>query len=73
MHDLKRLATVTLVFALLSGMGLLLSHLALTDIWHGDEDLSAEWGILRATGVILVIFLGLTLSLSLSIRRSSRV
>jgi Zn-dependent protease with chaperone function len=72
MAGLRRLATVTLVFTILSGIGLVFSHLALTDIWHGEPDPRLEWLILQLTGVLLGIFLCLAFSLSVCIRRATR-
>lgn len=48
------------ILALVAGVGLGLSHLALVDIWHGTEsDLALEWWVLRV-GFILQWLLILT-------------
>ncbi len=39
---------------------LLLSHFALTDIYHGGEDLRLEWNILRAAAALFTLFIALT-------------
>ena len=33
-------------------------HLALTDIYHSEADLSLEWNVLRACAVVLLAFVG---------------
>lgn len=42
------------VFAL---MGIFFSFLALTDIWHGEEDLSLEWSVLRIGFFVVIVFI----------------
>jgi len=37
------------------------SHLALTDIVHGEADVSLEWTILRVTVLVLFAFIGSSL------------
>lgn len=39
----------------------LLSHLAMTDIAHGEPDVSGEWLILRVTAGLMIGFILLTL------------
>jgi hypothetical protein len=72
MGGLRRLATITLVFATLSAIALVLSHLALTDIWHGEPDAHLEWRILQASGLVFAAFLGLSFLLSVLVRRAAR-
>lgn len=45
----------------LSLLALAFSHLALTDIAHGEADLSMEWGVLRASALVILMFIALTL------------
>ena len=56
----KVIAILILVLSGLVLIGVLLSHLALTDIYHGIEpNLETEWWIVRITFVLVV---GLALS-----------
>jgi hypothetical protein len=41
----------------LSLLALLFSHLALTDIAHGEADLTLEWSVLRVSAGILLAFI----------------
>ena len=61
---LKGAATVSIVLGVLSFFAVLVSHLALTDIRHGEVDLGLEWNVFRVCfGVILAfqVFALLTL------------
>ena len=48
------------VWALRSGVlsmfAIVLAHLALTDIRHGEADLTLEWNVLRASFVLIIAF-----------------
>lgn len=57
----KNLIILDQILAITSIAALLLSHLALTDIAHGEPDLSGEWLILQLTALLLLIFIVLTL------------
>jgi len=57
----KNLIILDQILAYISLAALILSHLALTDIAHGEPDTCAEWTILRVTAVLLFIFISLTL------------
>ncbi len=37
-------------------IAILLCHLALTDIWHGVGDLSAEWRMLQVGFGVIILF-----------------
>jgi len=56
MKKLKIWATVAFVLGILALVLLLFMFLALADISHGEQDLTAEWGILRA-GFFVIFFL----------------
>jgi ABC-type Na+ efflux pump permease subunit len=47
MRKLRIWATVSLTLGILGLAALFLSFAALTDIFHGEENVSLEWGILR--------------------------
>jgi hypothetical protein len=66
MPALKTQVRVTMALAFLSLITGAFSHLALTDISHGGEDLSLEWNVLRLSALILLIFIG---SVLLTLRR----
>ena len=61
MWSLRNYVRLTIVMAFVWLAALLLSHLALTDIYHGETDLSQEWYMVRITLVIQVIFIAVTL------------
>jgi hypothetical protein len=63
MSNLKRQIRVTMALGLLSLLGGLAGHLALTDIYHdqGRVDVSLEWNILRVCALIFLLFIGLAL------------
>jgi ABC-type Na+ efflux pump permease subunit len=56
MKKLRIWATVTLTLGILALVLLGLMFLALADIYHGEEDASLEWGILRV-GFFVIFFL----------------
>ena len=52
------LARITFILGIFVVVGILFSHLALTDISHGTEpDLSVEWNIVRIFYGMVIIFL----------------
>jgi hypothetical protein len=53
----RRLASLSTWLGIASLLAMGASHLALTDIWHGEGDLSLEWNVLRISGVILTAFI----------------
>ncbi len=57
MTRIKKYSKITLVLSSLSILALIISHLALTDIYHGEEDLSMEWAFLRIAAVIILAFI----------------
>jgi hypothetical protein len=56
MKKLKIWATVAFVLGILALILLLFMFLARMDITHGEQDLTAEWGIVRA-GFFVIFFL----------------
>ncbi len=57
MNKLKKCSIITLLLSGFSLVALLFSHLALTDIYHGEKDLGLEWTILRITAIIFLAFI----------------
>ncbi len=49
-------ARFSIVLGLLSVLAVVASHLALTDISHGEGDLSLEWTVLRISFAVIVAF-----------------
>lgn len=43
-----------LFFQVLAVLALGVSHLALTDIWHGEGDLALEWRVLQLAAVVIL-------------------
>lgn len=56
MKKLRIWATVSLTLGILALVLLFVMHLALTDIYHGEEDVGLEWTILRL-GFLVIFFL----------------
>ncbi len=61
MRDLKTQIRVTTGLGALSLLACLAAHLALTDIYHGEADVTLEWSIVRACALVLLAFVGMTL------------
>jgi len=61
MKNLKTLIRVTIGLGVLSLLGGVFSHLALTDINHGEAELTLEWTILRICALIFLAFIGMAL------------
>ncbi len=66
MGKIKKCSILTLFLAGFSILTLIISHLALTDIYHGGEDLSLEWSFLR---IAVVIFLAFIISTIFTLRQ----
>jgi hypothetical protein len=61
MKNLKIQIVVTMTLGALSLMAGLFSHLALTDIYHGEADASLEWKIVQLSALIVLAFIGMAL------------
>ena len=59
--ELKNQVRVAIILGILSFVVGVLGHLALTDIYHAEGDLSLEWNMLRVFAVIFLIFIAYTL------------
>jgi len=57
MNKTKKYSILTLILSGLSILALIISHLTLTDIYHGEEDLIMEWSFLRIAAVIILAFI----------------
>lgn len=71
MPSLKKQVRFTLVMAFISMATLLLSHLALTDIYNGEADTSLEWRVLQVAAVIFGVFVLSTVSTLIRVLRTN--
>jgi hypothetical protein len=69
MSNLKTQIRATIVLGALSLLGVLLTQLALTDIYHGEADVTLEWNIVRICTLELLVFIGMAL---FTLRRALR-
>jgi hypothetical protein len=67
MKNLKTQIKITMVLGILALVSGVFAHLALTDIFHLEADVSLEWSIVRGSAVILVLFIVVAL---ITLRRS---
>ncbi len=56
MTPLRLAVQLSLVLGAVSVLAVVVSYLALTDIGHGENDLSLEWGVLRLAFLVIVLF-----------------
>ena len=56
MNRVKRSVVMSLILCVMSILAIGVSHLALTDIWHGEVDVSLEWNVLRLAALVIVVF-----------------
>ncbi|HLA90976.1 MAG TPA: hypothetical protein VJL28_11160 [Gemmatimonadaceae bacterium] len=66
---LNRAARACFVLGIVSLVAVLTSHLALTDIYHAEGDVDLEWGVLRVSLGVIVVF---QLCALLTLRRIAR-
>jgi hypothetical protein len=59
--ELKNQVRVAIILGILSLVVGVLGHLALTDIYHAEGDLSLEWNMLRVFAIVFLIFIAYTL------------
>ena len=61
MKNLKMQIKLVIVLGILSLLAGLFAYLALTDIYHGEADVTLEWTILRICALVFVAFIGASL------------
>lgn len=61
--ELKYHIRILMVLGILSLVAGGLGHLALTDIYHAQGDLSLEWNLLRVFAAIFLTFIAYTLAM----------
>ncbi len=61
MNSLKNNIRISMALGALALIAIGLSHLALTDIAHGEVDVSLEWNVLRAAALVILMFTAFSL------------
>ena len=61
MRKLEKSAWLTLGTGIVSVLAIVLCHLALTDIWHGETAVELEWKVVQVGFAVIVAFHGLAL------------
>jgi len=61
MSNLKTQIRATMFLGVLALLAGIIGHLALTDIYHNEVDVTLEWNILRICALTLLIFIGSSL------------
>jgi len=61
MNNLKAQIQATMILGVLALLAGIVGHLALTDIYHNEVNVTLEWNILRICSVILLAFIGASL------------
>ncbi|MBL8103797.1 MAG: hypothetical protein JNM02_14790 [Anaerolineales bacterium] len=56
MFQIKNQIRATMALGILSIFAGILGHLALTDIYHSERDLTLEWSVLQAGAFIIFAF-----------------
>ncbi len=56
MSKLQKSAWVTLGIGIVSVLAIVLCHLALTDIWHGEGSLELEWKMVQISFAAIIAF-----------------
>ena len=54
--SLRTQARLSFRLGILSLFAVALSHLALIDIWHGEQDLTLEWRALQVAFAAIIVF-----------------
>ncbi len=70
MNKNKHYLTINLLLAVISIIALVFIHMALTDIYHGGEDLKLEWNVIRGCVAIIGIFVLFTVFTLIKLLRS---
>jgi hypothetical protein len=61
MRTLKIQIAATMALGVLSLIAGLFTHLALTDIYHGEADASLEWKVVQLSALVILVFIAMTL------------
>ena len=63
MSKMQSQVVVVMVLGILALVARFFAHLALTDIYHGEADVSLEWKIVQVAALIILIFIVSSLAL----------
>ena len=70
MNKLNKMVRISLILGVITLIGLLLSILALIDIYHNSEpDLSMEWNTVRVCFIVTVVFISMSVTTIIRIRQ----
>jgi hypothetical protein len=69
MKSLKTQIRLTMVLGAFSLLAGLATHLALTDIYHRESDVTLEWRIVQTSALVFLVFIGFAL---FTLRRTLR-
>jgi len=61
MNNIKKQIEIVMALGILSLFAGFFAHLALTDIYHGELNVSLEWKIVQAAALIILLFIGSSL------------
>jgi len=61
MTNLKRYVKLTMALGIILLLAIPFCLLALTDISHGESDVSLEWNVVRVSAAVFIFFIGSTL------------
>jgi hypothetical protein len=70
MKRLRYQIGATMALGLVAMLAGTFAHLALTDIYHGETDVTLEWRIVQIASAVIVLFIGAAL---LTLRKVLRV
>jgi|GEM_PF-6785409 len=59
--ETNRLTRMAIVLGVIALAGLFFAALALTDIAHGETDVSTEWTVVRTSFLLTLMYIGLSL------------
>lgn len=71
MKDLKKFIWAAILLGALSFISIIFSHLALTDIYHGETNVVLEWNILRISALVMLAFIGIALFTLIRVLKSA--
>ncbi len=61
MIKLRTQIKVTMILGAIALLAGFASHLALTDIYHREADVTLEWNIVRVCALVFLVFIGSTM------------
>jgi len=61
MIKIKTQIAIVMILGVLSLIAGFFGHLALTDIYHGELDVSLEWKMVQVAALIILLFIGSSL------------